>query len=108
MISKARWDRLAKHLEKVEERTGGKLKQTPRYSLTDCPIANFAPEEYKHSTFWGVSGDGWLGYWSKTEALDIHIYEVKDSLWWIQLDNQTRQEVTKKVIEWIKEREVKK
>lgn len=104
MISKARMDKLKEHLELLEKKTGGKLRETPRYEMDFCPIGNFAPDKDKNGhDFYGVNRGGEVKYdiWTTEHN---QLFSRSDSIWWDSLAVSTQEQVTKQIIQWIKER----
>jgi hypothetical protein len=113
-IPNRKLERLKKHLELVEKKTGMPLRKTPREGLSICPIFNFAPgKDGKGYFFLGATLEGRLGYIKDRERrlfLSCHrdklyeIYEVEDSIWWENRSDKLKRQVTKYIQDWIKNR----
>lgn len=88
MTLEERLDRIKMHLVKLEQEAGGRCQITPRYQLTGCPIANFAPRRDKEGyLFHGIFPSGRVAYFNKEKAKikEYQIYESSDSHWWESL-----------------------
>jgi len=107
-VSQKKLDRLWMHLLKVEELTGGKLREEPDSpdSPSTCPIINFSPRKDKHGYKPSNSLGGKLSYHSKNYQKEIayKIHDGSDTNWWMNLTRETKEEITNWVIEKIKER----
>ena len=101
-----RFQRLTKHLEKVETLTGGKLRKTPRFTKVECPIENFAPgidKAGKELRYALTNGDVYYGRELFTRR-KYAIYSSNDSAWWYDLSPKEKYEYTNATIKWLKER----
>lgn len=102
-IPNKRLDRLKKHLLKLEKQTGKPLRRKPRGEPFECPIENFAPSKNRaRDKFCGA------GFMSVTYGL-LHykIYGFSDAAWWCNLAPEPSRQVTKYIMDWIKNREKK-
>ena len=106
MISQKRWDRLIGHLEELEKQTGSKLREKPRVSMGACPMYNFAPDRSGKADFssTGFSGTVYYGITNEVESREFHIHSPNDRNWWVKLPHEEREEITKKLMQWLKER----
>jgi hypothetical protein len=113
MISEYRWRKLKKHLIKVEEVTGRKLRKTPSTdewkNFSKCPILLFAPDPVKKfGTFKGMSA-GKFGYCLYYDHfVSPAIYKRSSSKWWKELPIEEKNQVITKISGWIKKRYSKK
>lgn len=100
-MKKERWDRLIMHLEKVEELTGEKLRETGRNSKDSCPIMSLSPDHDSNGGKYRYTRSNG-GVFYRTPSCTYEIFDSEDGQWWKDLSQRTRYRVTKKVMAWIK------